>query len=132
MRDERELNRRALANVPLTKETVQSFWDGTRSGTPEQCLLALCISHERLRMELAGAEKLLAEGRWADQDRLDWLESKTVEVRTPLVHGSRPLFFAEEISDEGEEYRTNLREMIDDQIMLETPIRASGTGKGPS
>lgn len=45
----------ALKHVPLTKETVQSFYDGSRSGTAEQCLKALCKSHERLRAELEGA-----------------------------------------------------------------------------
>jgi hypothetical protein len=31
------LQRKALAMMPLTEETVQSFYDGTRSGTAEQC-----------------------------------------------------------------------------------------------
>ena len=57
-----QLQRRALARVALSKETVQSFYDGTRSGTAEQCLAALCESHERLRAELEGAEALLADG----------------------------------------------------------------------
>lgn len=55
------LQKSALASLPLTAATIESFWDGSRSGTAEQCLRALCISHERLRAELQGAEVLLAE-----------------------------------------------------------------------
>jgi hypothetical protein len=56
-----KLRRNALARVALTDETVQSFYDGSHSGTEKQCLRALCESHERLRTELQGAEILLAE-----------------------------------------------------------------------
>lgn len=45
----------------MTAATVESLYDGTHSGTPEQCLRALCESHERLRAELQGAEALLYE-----------------------------------------------------------------------
>ena len=55
------LEKRALARVPLSYETVESFWDGSRSGTAEQCLKALCESHERLRAELEGSEILRAD-----------------------------------------------------------------------
>lgn len=53
-----QLHRQAMASVPLSKETVQSFYDGTRFGATEQCLKALCESHERLRAELEGSELL--------------------------------------------------------------------------
>jgi hypothetical protein len=52
------LQSRALGRLPLSEATVESFYDGTRSGTAEQCLKALCESHERLRAELEGAEVL--------------------------------------------------------------------------
>lgn len=55
------LQRKALAGVALSEPTVESFYDGSRSGTAEQCLKALCVSHERLRAELRGAEALLTE-----------------------------------------------------------------------
>lgn len=55
------LQRKALASLALSQATVESFYDGTRSGTAEQCLKALCISHERLRAEVQGAEILLSE-----------------------------------------------------------------------
>ena len=58
-----KLSQRCLGYVPLTVETVESFYDGTRSASAERCLLALCESHERLRAELQGAEILLEEDR---------------------------------------------------------------------
>jgi hypothetical protein len=56
-----DLQRQALATVPLSAATVESFYDGSHSGTEKQCLRALCKSHERLRAELEGAELLLKE-----------------------------------------------------------------------
>lgn len=56
-----QLQRKALASLPLSKETVESFYDGSRSGTAEECLKALCVSHEGLRAEVKGAEALLFE-----------------------------------------------------------------------
>jgi hypothetical protein len=56
-----KLRRRALENdVLLTRETIESFYDGSRSGTTEQCLLAVCESHERLRLELQNLRRSLA------------------------------------------------------------------------
>jgi hypothetical protein len=57
----RQIQSNALACVALSKGTVESFYDGSHSATPKQCLHALCESHERLRAELQGAESLLAE-----------------------------------------------------------------------
>lgn len=54
-----QLQRRALAVLPLSEETVLSFYDGSRYGG--HCLHALCESHERLRAELQGAEILMEE-----------------------------------------------------------------------
>lgn len=53
-----ELRRKALASLPLSEAKVASFYDGSRSGTAEQCLQALCISHERLRAERDGLSAL--------------------------------------------------------------------------
>lgn len=38
---------------PLSRACVESFYDGSHSGTERQCLRALCESHERLRGEIA-------------------------------------------------------------------------------
>ncbi len=71
------LTRNALARLPLTKEAVESFYDGTRSGTAEECLHALCESHERLRAELQGAEAV-----WTD------LEAKLAKALAMTDTGS--------------------------------------------
>lgn len=49
-----------------------------------------------------------------DKQRMDWLVSKDVEVRLPLMYGSRPLFVAQALTDEeSEHYLTDLRNQID-------------------
>jgi hypothetical protein len=55
------LKRNALLRLPLSENTVESFYDGSRSGTAEQRLHALCESHERLRAELQGTELMMAD-----------------------------------------------------------------------
>ncbi len=72
------LTRNALLRLPLSVETVESFYDGTRSGTAEECLRALCESHERLRAELDGTELMRAD-----------LEIKLAKVLTILA--TRPV-----------------------------------------
>jgi len=53
-----------------------------------------------------------------DKLRMDWLESKCVEVRQPLFHGSLALFHAQQVSDDCDEYKTNLRQAIDDAMLV--------------
>lgn len=49
-----------------------------------------------------------------DTKRMDWLVSKTVNVREPMVYGSHSLFWSQAITDENDEYHaTKLREQID-------------------
>lgn len=49
-----------------------------------------------------------------DSDRLNWLETKAVNVRLPLVHGSRNLFWSSPVESEGEDdYPSELRIQID-------------------
>lgn len=55
------LSRKALGSIPLTEDTVLDFYQGPRAGTAEQCLRALCVSHERLRAELEGLQALLQD-----------------------------------------------------------------------
>jgi len=68
------LEKRAMARTPMTYDTVESFWNGSRSGTAEQCLKALCESHERLRAELEGSEILRADA----EKELAAMKAKTV------------------------------------------------------
>lgn len=81
-----DLTRRALATVPLSCETVEDFFDGSASGSTKECLRALCISHERLRSELQGAEILIAE----DSERIKRLEGFKEILRT-LLDKNEPL-----------------------------------------
>lgn len=55
-----DLDRRALATVALAREKVEDFYANAHDWG-EAAINALCESHERLRMELQGAEALLAE-----------------------------------------------------------------------
>lgn len=59
------LREECLGKLPLTKEAVQSIYD-VRNGKHPPAVIAtwiknLCLSHERLRAELEGAEILLRE-----------------------------------------------------------------------
>lgn len=59
-----QLQRRALARLPFKVATVEAFYNDVYGGeTARRCLKALCESHERLRMELEGAELLLGGER---------------------------------------------------------------------
>lgn len=52
-----------------------------------------------------------------DVRRMDWLVSKTVNVREPMVYGSHSLFWSQTITDEEDDYHaTKLREQIDEAM----------------
>lgn len=64
----------------------------------------------------------IAQSLLEDNERMDWLVSQHVEVRTPLVYGSRAGFVAQTLSDEEDaEHRTDLREQIDRAIAALQP-----------
>lgn len=51
---------------------------------------------------------------FADKRRMDWLVSKAVNVREPMVYGSHSMFWSQVITDEEDDYYvTKLREQID-------------------
>lgn len=54
-----------------------------------------------------------------DTKRMDWLVSKTVNVREPLRYGSRDLFWSEAVTDEEDDHATLLREQIDAAVANE-------------
>lgn len=55
-----------------------------------------------------------------DVRRMDWLVSKTVDVRQPMVYGSHSLFWSQAITDEEDDYHaTKLREQIDAAMAAE-------------
>lgn len=52
--------------------------------------------------------------------RMDWLVSKTVDVREPMVYGSHSIFWSKTITDEDDDYHaTKLREQIDAAMAAE-------------
>ncbi len=49
-----------------------------------------------------------------DVRRMDWLVSKTIDVREPMAYGSHSLFWSQTITDEEDDFHaTKLREQID-------------------
>ena len=55
-----------------------------------------------------------------DVRRMDWLVSKTVDVREPMVYGSHSLFWSQTITDEEDDYHaTKLCEQIDAAMAAE-------------
>lgn len=55
-----------------------------------------------------------------DVRRMDWLVSKTVDVREPMVYGSHSLFWSQTITDEEDDHHaTKLREQIDAAMAAE-------------
>lgn len=65
----------------------------------------------------------------ADKEILDWLEKHVVEVRKPALHGCRAYFFAQDLSDENEEYRNNIRAAVR-EAMKEEQMSAVFSRKG--
>ncbi len=58
----------------------------------------------------------------ADKRRMDWLVSKAVNVRDPMVYGSHSMFWSQVITDEEDDYyETKLREQIDAAMDAEKP-----------
>jgi hypothetical protein len=55
-----DLDRQALATTPLPKGAVAAIFGmtGIKDAGHAHIIKKLCLSHERLRMELEGAEKL--------------------------------------------------------------------------
>lgn len=63
---------------------------------------------------------------WRSLRRMDWLVSKAVNVRDPMVYGSHSMFWSQVITDEEDDYyETKLREQIDEAMDAEA-IRAAG------
>lgn len=55
-----DLQRKALASLPMETNRVETLYAGVFGGVAEKAIKNLCVSHERLRAELLGAETLLA------------------------------------------------------------------------
>lgn len=66
--------------------------------------------------QIAALAQQPAAGSVGDTRRMDWLEQQAVEVRKPLRYGSTALFHAEQVSDDDEPHRTDLRAQIDSAL----------------
>ena len=71
-----ELDELCLSVTPMTPEMVRQQYD---DGSFLERIL--CLSHERLRHELAGAESLLDEGA----NKIARLEAEIIELRQMLA-----------------------------------------------
>lgn len=75
-----------------------------------------CPDACRAAMPQAGNSPLTPD----DVLRMDWLVSKTVDVREPMVYGSHSIFWSQTITDEDDDYHaTKLREQIDAAMAAE-------------
>ncbi len=89
-----------------------TIWLNNYSGTCVQEYVKL----ERLQEALSGNSPVIQD----DVRRMDWLVSKTVDVREPMVYGSHSIFWSQTITDEEDDYHaTKLREQIDAAMAAE-------------
>ncbi len=79
------LERKALGTIPLTYACVESFYDDSHAGSVSQCLKVLCLSHERMRMELEGAEVLREDA----EREIAVLKSRVEELEQALRYAAR-------------------------------------------
>ncbi|WP_312427425.1 hypothetical protein [Serratia sp. (in: enterobacteria)] len=56
-----------------------------------------------------------------DTRRMDWLVAHHVAVRQPLFYGSHAMFTAQQVSDDDEPHKTDLRERIDAAMLAAAP-----------
>jgi hypothetical protein len=74
------------------------------------------VELERFQEAVSGNSPVIPD----DVRRMDWLVSKTVDVREPMVYGSHSLFWSQTITDEEDDYHaTKLREQIDAAMAAE-------------
>ncbi|WP_316543693.1 hypothetical protein [Klebsiella grimontii] len=77
-----------------------------------------CRSSENVQVMQAGNSPVIPD----DTLRMNWLVSKTVNVREPVVYGSHSLFWSQTISDDWSEvHATTLREQIDAAMLAAAP-----------
>lgn len=79
------------------------YSDEERDGLEVYTFLAWRASRAAIEIELL-----------SDKRRMDWLVSKAVNVRNPMVYGSHSMFWSQVTTDEEDDYyETKLREQID-------------------
>lgn len=97
------------------------LWDDRQFKTDA---LLLCTTHLGELAALASQQPSpkAPESKQAlseDTKRLDWLESKAVNVRAPLRYGSLNLFWAGPSDDDGLPVKSDLRSRIDSAILAD-------------
>lgn len=106
--------------LSVLNDTLDDCGDSERG-----LLLALDKAGIAVRSDACRAAMLQgADGKYPvipdDVRRMDWLVSKTVDVREPMVYGSHSLFWSQTITDEEDDFHaTKLREQIDAAMAAE-------------
>ncbi|WYD62202.1 hypothetical protein [Salmonella phage gmqsjt-1] len=96
-------------------EYPMTEWDNQQYKCHQTNLAWLAWQESRAAIEI----ELLADKR-----RMDWLVSKAVNVREPMVYGSHSMFWSQAITDEEDDYYvTKLREQID--VAMESEKQSS-------
>lgn len=95
------------------------FFEGVRFNNAvfEACRAAMLQSgnHTEQHLDMVNSQVIPD-----DVSRMDWLVSKTVDVREPMAYGSHSLFWSQTITDEEDDYHaTKLREQIDAAMAVE-------------
>ncbi|WP_336993552.1 hypothetical protein [Lelliottia amnigena] len=106
---------------PVTTDYKLPFeqWLSQQTGTIDVecgCVMAEVFFHWLRVAYEAGNSPVIPD----DVRRMDWLVSKTVDVREPLVYGSHSLFWSQTLTDEEDDHHaTKLREQIDAAMAAE-------------
>nr|WP_318380014.1 hypothetical protein [uncultured Enterobacter sp.] len=115
-----EMARRLLAAEALEmmpdKDLTDDVLDEIIAGAKTSLEQYLALSLKAERAAMPGKSEPVSQPYKLPDDtkRMDWLVSKTVNVREPMVYGSHSLFWSQAITDENDEYHaTKLREQID-------------------
>ncbi|MEO3287233.1 hypothetical protein ABHD38_25180 [Enterobacter cloacae] len=98
-----------MATVETTYPDVQTNWQDAK-------MYAEGWNACRAAMLQAGNSPVIPD----DVRRMDWLVSKTVDVREPMVYGSYSIFWSQTTTDQEDDYHaTKLREQIDAAMAAE-------------
>lgn len=106
---------------PVTTANKLPFdqWLSQQTGTIDVecgCVMTEVFYHWLRVAYEAGNSQVIPD----DVRRMDWLVSKTVDVREPMFYGSHSLFWSQTITDEEDDYHaTKLREQIDAAMAVE-------------
>ncbi|CAB0005581.1 unnamed protein product [Nesidiocoris tenuis] len=78
--------------------------------------LESCLKRQQIALAALTAQPVISD----DTKRMDWLCAHCVEVRYPLMYGSREMFRAQQDSEEWDlPHHTTLREQVDAAIANE-------------